>query len=71
MNIEKLDCEYFSKYLLKNGFNRDIATSFLKHKICGCTFLAMRDDDLRDILPLVGDRIRMRKFLLKVSKLAN
>lgn len=67
ISIEKLDCKQFSKYLLRSGYCKSIAAAFLNHKICCRSFLELTDADLRDILPLVGDRIHMRKLLLNLK----
>ena len=60
-SIETLDSIQLSRYL-RNEHDDEIALLFLRHKISGNEFMNMSEADLRDLLPRIGDRIRIRKL---------
>lgn len=61
--IEELDSAEFGDYLLEEGFHEDIVSAFTKNRIRGEDFLEMTEEDLKELLPVVGDRIHVRKLL--------
>lgn len=62
-SVETMNCVELSKYLLRNGFGEDVASSFLMRRICGHTFLAMTSTDLINLVPSIQDRVRIRSLL--------
>lgn len=61
--IRELSCADFCDFLLKEGFHEDIVSTFTKNRICGETFFEMTEEDIKELVPIVGDRIRVRKLL--------
>ena len=56
----------FCDYLLEQkGFRSDIVTSFNRNQISGATFLDLNDEDLKDLVPVVGDRVDVCKLLVE------
>ena len=49
--------------LVKEGFHEDVVSAFAANRICGQTFIEMTDEDIQELLPVVGDRIQVRKLL--------
>ena len=45
------------------GFHEDVVLAFAANRICGQTFIEMTDEDIKELLPVIGDRIRIRKLL--------
>lgn len=62
-NIGELNCVDFSDFLVKEGFHEDVVSAFTANRICGQTFIEMTDEDIKELLPVIGDRIRIRKLL--------
>ena len=61
--MEKLDAQEFADFLLERGVHEDAAAAFLSNRISGENFLSISEDDLKDLLPVIGDRITVRKIL--------
>jgi len=61
--MEKLDAREFADFLLERGVHEDAAAAFLSNRISGENFLSISEDDLKDLLPVIGDRITIRKIL--------
>ena len=51
-------------YLEEKGFHSDIVTSFHRNRMSGATFLELSEDDLKDLVPVIGDRVTVRSGLL-------
>ena len=60
---KKLDAQEFADFLLERGVHEDAAAAFLSNRISGENFLSISEDDLKDLLPVIGDRITVRKIL--------
>lgn len=57
-------------YLSKEVPNLDgeVLNNFVKHKICkicGAVFLELTDEYLRELIPLLGDRIQVKRAIMK------
>lgn len=49
---------------MKEGFHEDAVLAFAANRICGQTFMEVTDEDIKELLlPVIGDRIRIRKLL--------
>ena len=66
--VEGLDCVEFSEFLVKEGFHEDVVSAFSSNRICGLTFVQLTEDDLKEMLPVIGDRVRIRKLLSEIRK---
>lgn len=61
--LEGLDCAGFSEFLIGEGFHDDVVAAFSSNRICGHTFVQLTEDDLKELLPVIGNRVRIRKLL--------
>ena len=67
--IEEMGVDEFCDYLWEQkGFHSDIVTSFNRNRISGATFLDLNDEDLKDLVPVVGDRVNVRKLLIELRE---
>ena len=64
--IKELSCAEFGDFLLRKGFHEDIVLTFNENRICGQAFCEMTEEDLKELLPVIGDRIRIRKLMKEV-----
>lgn len=66
--IEKFNCVDFSEFLIREGFHEDVVCAFSSNRICGQTFLLLNEGDLQELLPVIGDRVRIRKLLNEIHQ---
>lgn len=67
--IEEMEIDEFCDYLLKEkGFHSDVVTSFNRNRISGATFLDLSEEDLKDLVPVIGDRVDVRKLLVQLKE---
>ena len=43
-------------------------SAFVCNLVCGQTFLALTEDDLKELVPVIGDRVRVREVLQRERK---
>lgn len=68
MAVEVLNCEDFGNFLEAEGLHEDIVSTFVGNRICGQVFLALTEDDLKELVPVIGDRVRVREVLQRERK---
>ena len=61
--IPQLDVEDFSEYLLDRGFDATVVKAFEENRISGDLFVKLTDDDLKELVPLIGVRLGVRELL--------
>lgn len=61
-DLEKLTVEELLRMLTSKKISDDTLDSFMSNGIDGETFVAMTDDDLKEIVPMMCDRIKLRKL---------
>ena len=66
-NIESLSPEEVCAYLKEQipFISEGILESIVEHKIDGEVFLELNDEYLREITPLLGDRLKLKKIINK------
>ena len=66
-NIESLSPEEVCAYLKEQipFISERILERFVEHKIDGEVFLELNDEYLREIAPLLGDRLKLKKIINK------
>ena len=60
VNVETWSCEDIEKLLSKElpQLEEGVIENFVQHKIDGEVFLSLNDEYLREIVPLLGDRLK-------------
>ena len=67
--IEEMGIDEFCDYLLEEKeFHSDVVTSFSRNRISGATFMGLSEDDLKDLVPVIGDRVNVRKLLVEARE---
>lgn len=67
--VSEMTCNDFTDFLMKEGFHEDIISrSFSSNRICGASFCSLTEEDLKELLPVIGDRARVRKLLQDVKE---
>ena len=57
-------------YLLKKGITIEVASNFKKNLVTGEAFLKLTEEDLKELVGLIGVRTKIRD-ILKVLKVRN
>ena len=59
----------FKEHLLERGVSEDVATHFEKNRVSGRAFMKLKEEeDLKELVPLVGDRTEVRSILRECQK---
>jgi len=69
-DIAEYDCQQLSDYLLSSGIREECAAAFTDNMINGEAFFSLSEEDLKELLPVIGDRILIRKLLKKLSEVS-
>lgn len=67
-SIKDLNVEDFGDFLLQKGVHEDIASLFVNNRITGVLFLKLSEEDLKELIPTIGDRIVVKELLRDASK---
>ena len=70
-DVAKYDRQELSDYLLSSGIRQEVAEVFQANMINGNAFLSLSEDDLKELLPVIGNRSLVRKLLKKLRKVYN
>ena len=54
--------------MAEEGIHEDIIAAFVANRICESTFLKLNEEDLKELIPLIGDRIRVRELQNKARE---
>jgi len=66
--LKDLSCDDFSEFLEAEGAHEDIVRAFSDNRISGEAFLSLEEEDLKELVPVVGDRIFVKKLLQQARK---
>lgn len=62
------DADDFASYLTERGMHKDVVTNITNNRITSALFLSLSEDDLKQLAPMIGDRIVLRKILEEARK---
>ena len=62
------DCEEFSDYLREKGVHCDLIESIVANRIDSGLFINLSESDLKELAPMIGYRICLRKILEEAQK---
>ena len=68
--MEEYSCTELSDYLLDEGICQSVAEAFFDNNITGKAFLALTELEVKELAPKIGERVKLREILSKVSWLA-
>jgi len=67
-HLEVLNVDEFADYLEEEGIGEEVVKSFKENKICGATFLELQNEELKEFVPVVGSRVKVRKLLENMTQ---
>ena len=68
MAAEKFDYEEFGAFLQEQGLHKDVVSAIIDNRICSEAFVDLTENDLKDLAPTIGDRIRLRNLVAEARK---
>ena len=66
--IEGMNCEDLFNFLETENIHEDVTSAFIKNRICGQAFLNLSNDDLKELILVIGDRVCVRGILENTCK---
>jgi len=66
--VQTMTCEQLNDYLIDKGMHSDVSTIIMANRIDGELFMGMDEDDLKEIVPVLGDRMRLRKIMNTIER---
>ena len=66
--FEKFSCSQVCDYLTRElpTLSKDVLRNIEDHKIDGEVFLALNEEYLREVAPLLGDRLKVRRVICSI-----
>lgn len=61
--VLEMNCSEFAEFLTDKGFHEEIVSSFSSNRVNGANFFDLTDEDLKEMLPVVGDRAHIRRLM--------
>jgi len=61
--IQSLSHEDFADFLLERNFHEEVISLFVSQRVSGAAFLRLYEDDLKELISIIGDRILVRELL--------
>ena len=61
--IDSLSHDEFGDFLSERGLHEDVVSLFVAQRVSGAAFLKISEDDLKELIPIIGDRILVRELL--------
>ena len=65
--VSDLSKEELSKYLERHGLEPEVIDTIIRNRISGASFLELKSEHLKELFPVIGDRIAVNKILEKVK----
>ncbi len=66
-SLAEFTVDQLVEYLENKDVSDDVLRNFQRNRVTGAAFLRLMEDDLRELVPLIGERTDVRE-LLKQSK---
>lgn len=62
-SIQSFSKDELTKYLEDKGLEREVIDTIKKNRITGATFMELTPEHLKELLPVIGDRIALSKII--------
>ena len=62
-----LNAEELSEHLVEKGVHEDVSATFKSNRISGKVFLKLSDENLKELIPTVGDRVLVKELLEEIE----
>ena len=62
------DSDDFAAFLTSEGLHDDVVTKIIDNRVTSALFIELSEDDLKELAPVIGDRMALRKVLERAKK---
>lgn len=69
--MKDLDSTDLGQYLTEQGLHEDAVATIVDNRISGELFMDLTGEDLKDMFPIVGDRMSVHKILQNIQQVAS
>ena len=66
--MENYSISELKEYLVEKGVSADAVENFEKNQVSGSVFLKLTEEDLRELVPLIGVRAGIRDLIKEHQK---
>ena len=60
--LRDLNEEEFGRFLVSKGFPEEVVSTFKMQSVDGESFLDLTEDDLKELVPVIGFRSKLRRL---------
>lgn len=69
--IREMDVEEFCEFLVvERALHPDLKATFSENRVSGAVFLDLTEEDLKELVPVLGDRTKVRKLLQETKEVS-
>ena len=69
--LEYLTIDEFAERLVEEGIEDEVVKTFEENRISGAVFLQLQEDDLKELVPVIGDRVKVRQLLREATQVGS
>lgn len=69
--MKDLDSADLGQYLTEQGLHEDAVATIVDNRISGELFMDLTGENLKDMFPIVGDRMSVHKILQNIQQVAS
>ena len=67
-SFSELNVEEFADYLEDEGYEASVIRSFTDNRISGAAFLKLKENHLKELVPIIGVRLSISELLEKAKQ---
>lgn len=61
--VSRNTTEEMKEFLLRKGICEEVACDFERNRVSGQAFMELREEDLKELVPMIGVRTEIRRIL--------
>jgi len=61
--VSELSVDTLAEFLVSKGIRNLLAAEFRRNLVSGSVFLKLTEEDLKELAPLIGERVQLREIL--------
>lgn len=69
--VEQLTAEEVKDFFEDNGISRETAATFFQNEITGETLIHLTQDEIKEMVPKIGERAKIRLLIKKHCKVCD
>lgn len=69
-NVSQLTVDELKDFLLQKGIDEEVVCDFQRNRVSGQSFVELTEEDLKELVPLVGVRTTIRRILQECQRVS-